>query len=78
MSKDTTLRDQVFAAVEHVSKNEENKRVVCLLLLVLENVGKENNELRDLSFQHKNHIRDLKFCDSFYFLQSSRFLKTKL
>lgn len=37
-----------------------NNGVVCLLLLVLEKVGKENNELRHLSCQQKDRLIDLK------------------
>lgn len=51
----------VFDTLEHFCQTNKYNEISYLLLIVLDKVGKEKNDFRDLNFQLKHHISDLKF-----------------
>lgn len=54
------LGDHVFGTLAHFCQTNTYNEIIWLLLIVLEKVGKEKDELKDLNFQFKPHINDLK------------------
>lgn len=52
--------DCVVTAIKHFSQNQESNGIGCLFLTVLENLGKEMEELRAFNAQLNIYIRDLK------------------
>lgn len=58
--EDKFLRDHVLDILQHFCQTNKYNEVGWLLLIVLEKVGKEKDEFKDLNSQSEHHISDLK------------------
>lgn len=57
--EDKFLRDHVLDISQHFCQTNKYNEIGWLLLIVLEKVGKEKDEFKDLNSQSEHHISDL-------------------